>query len=206
MKSRSLITLLTVLLTYTVFGQNPDSVKTSTPRLKLFSETDLGLLIFTGGFTHYFGLRKGPHSIELGRQHFNAPTAFFSGKPTGFDLRVDYILSLHYSYFWNGKTDAGFFTRVMYHNKKQTVIEKESRISKPLYSDLVGVELGYVYFFSKGFYVTPRIGALYYLKSPQGGTNQPVKIGERFYDNDRHKIWDTYFIPTVSFGYSLPVD
>lgn len=206
MKFSSAIFLISLLISGRASGQTPDSPSESNSQLRLFSETDLGILVFTGGFTQFFGLRKGPHSFELGRQHFTAPSAVFSGKPEGFDLRVEYILSVHYSYFWNGKNDAGLFTRLMYHNKKQTVTEKESRQSKSLYSDLVGVELGYSYFFSKGFYITPRIGVLYYLKSPQGESNRPVRIGEKFYDNDRHKIWDTYFIPTVSFGYSLPVD
>lgn len=45
------------------------------------------------------------------------------------------------------------------------------------------------------------MGALYYVKTPQPG-NAPVPIGDRTYDNGRHKNWDTYFIPTVSVGYS----
>lgn len=54
----------------------------------------------------------------------------------------------------------------------------------------------------RGLYVAPRVGALYYLKSPQGSANKPVMIGDRRYDNDRHKVFDTYFIPTSSVGYS----
>jgi hypothetical protein len=40
------------------------------------------------------------------------------------------------------------------------------------------------------------------LKSPQGSGNKPVLIGDREYDNSRHKVFDTYFIPTLSVGYS----
>jgi hypothetical protein len=127
----------------------------------------------------------------------------FSGKPDGFDLTIEYIYSAHYSYFWSGKTDKGLYTRIMYHNKKQIVTEKISGISKNLYSDLIGLELGYVWYLYKGFYINPRIGALYYLKSPQGKDNNPVLIGNSLYNNDRHKTWDTYFIPTISIGYSL---
>jgi hypothetical protein len=48
----------------------------------------------------------------------------------------------------------------------------------------------------------PRLGALYYLKSPQGSANKPIQIGDRTYDNGRHKVFDTYLIPTLSVGYS----
>ena len=50
--------------------------------------------------------------------------------------------------------------------------------------------------------MAPRVGALYYLKKPQGSGNHPVSIGGRDYDNDRHKNFDTYYIPTLSVGYS----
>ena len=93
----------------------------------------------------------------------------------------------------------------MYHNKMQIVTEKSSGISKKLNSDLLGMEIGYVWYVYKGFYLTPRLGALYYIKSPQGRSNKPVQIGNSLYDNDRHKIWDTYFIPTLSIGYSLSI-
>ncbi len=53
-----------------------------------------------------------------------------------------------------------------------------------------------------GLYVAPHVGALYYVKSPQGASNDPILIGDREYDNDRHKVFDTYFIPTLSIGYS----
>ena len=36
----------------------------------------------------------------------------------------------------------------------------------------------------------------------EGSDNSPVQIGDRSYDNSRHKTWDTYFIPTLSLGYS----
>jgi hypothetical protein len=171
---------------------------------KIFSELDLGLLALTGGIGIYSGVRKGPHSFELGYHHFKSPEAF-GGTPEEFDLKVDYIYSVNYSCFWNGKTDKGLYTRFMYQNKKQNVTEQSSGISKNLYSDLVGAELGYVFRINKGIYIIPRIGALYYIKSPQGKDNNPVLVGNSYYDNDRHKTWDTYFIPTVSIGYSFPL-
>lgn len=172
---------------------------------KVFSELDLGLLALTGGIGSYSGVRKGPHSFEVGYQKFKSPEGF-GGTPEGFDLKVDYIYSVHYSYFWNGKTDKGLYTRIMYQNKKQIVTEESSGISENLYSDLVGVELGYIFRIYKGLYVMPRMGALYYIKSPQGKDNNPVPVGDSLYDNDRHKTWDTYFIPTVSIGYSFPIN
>lgn len=171
---------------------------------KIFSEIDLGLLAVSGGYSNFFGVRKGPHSFELGYEHFQSPDAF-GGTPEGFDMTVEYIYGVHYSYFWNGKTDKGLYTRLMFQNKKQLVTEQSSHITRPLYSNLVGAEIGYVLYFYKGLYVAPRIGALYYLQSPQGENNEPVLVGNSYYDNDRHKTWDTYFIPTLSIGFSLSV-
>jgi hypothetical protein len=190
-------------LSIQAFSQTTES-QTPKKEWKIFSELDLGLLALVGGIGNYSGIRKGPHSFELGYHHFDSPKGF-GGTPEGFALKVDYIYSVQYSYFWNGKTDKGLFTRVMYHNKKQIVTEKSSGISKNLYSDLVGLELGYVIPLYKGLYITPRAGALYYLKSPQGKDNNPVEVGNSTYNNGRHKTWDTYFILTVSIGYSFPV-
>lgn len=210
----------TITLTF-IFGFSiqgfSQTTETSNPKLrpqgelaqqkkewKFFTELDLGLLALVGGIGNYSGLRTGPHSFEVGYHHFKSPDGF-GGTPEGFDLKVDYIYSVQYGYFWNGKTDKGLFTRFMYNNKKQIVTEKSSGISKNLYSDLVGLELGYVFHIYKGFYLTPRVGALYYIKSPQGKENNSVAVGNSFYENDRHKTWDTYFIPTVSIGYSFPL-
>jgi hypothetical protein len=204
MKNITLTLIFIFAFTFSGFSQTSDSLTAPKKQWKVFTELDLGLVAMSGGIGSYSGVRKGPHSFELGFQQFKS-NASLGGTPNGFDLKVDYIYSVHYSYFWNGKTDKGFFTRVMYHNKKQVVTEKKSGISRNLYSDLVGVELGYVFNLYKGLYLTPRLGALYYLKSPQGKGNHPVLVGNSLYDNGRHKSWDTYFIPTVSVGYSLPL-
>jgi len=42
----------------------------------------------------------------------------------------------------------------------------------------------------------------HYVQKPQGADNEPVMVGGMAYDNDRHKSFDTYFIPTLSLGYS----
>ena len=78
---------------------------------------------------------------------------------------------------------------------------EESGAHVDLDSLALGLELGYVWKIYEGLYVAPRIGALAYLKHPQPG-NRPVAVGDREYDNDRHHDWDTYFIPTLSVGYS----
>lgn len=90
----------------------------------------------------------------------------------------------------------------MFHIKQQGVTNVATGDHKDLNSLAAGLELGYVWKLYRGLYVAPRIGALYYVKSPQGPENQPVRIGDRLYDNDRHKVFDTYFIPTLSLGYS----
>ena len=38
--------------------------------------------------------------------------------------------------------------------------------------------------------------------SPSWTNAAPITVGDRTYDNARHKDWDTYFIPTLSLGYS----
>jgi hypothetical protein len=43
---------------------------------------------------------------------------------------------------------------------------------------------------------------MFRIKQRRVTENLPVRIGDRDYDNSRHKSWDTYFIPTVSVGYS----
>ena len=95
------LTLVVMILfgyTFNGFSQSPEletSLK-NRKEWKVFSEIDLGLLAFTGGYSNFFGVRKGPHSYELGYQHFPAPSEAFSGKPEGFDLTVEHIYSVHY--------------------------------------------------------------------------------------------------------------
>jgi hypothetical protein len=207
-KMKQTIIAFVLVFGLTIHGFSQTS-ETSTPppakpEWKLFSEIDLGLLATSGGYSNFFGVRRGPHSFELGYEHFPSPDAF-GGTPDGFDMTVEYIYAVHYAYFWGGKKDKGLYTRLMYQNKKQIVTEKSSSITRALYSNLVGAELGYVLYFYKGLYVAPRLGALYYLQSPQGKDNDPVLVGSSYYDNDRHKTWDTYFIPTLSLGFSLPL-
>jgi hypothetical protein len=98
-------------------------------------------------------------------------------------------------------TDEGFYVQGMVHIKQQGVTNEDTGDHVNLSSLAVGLELGYVWKVYQGLYVAPRVGALYYIDKPQPG-NDPVQVGDRTYDNSRHRNWDTYYIPTVSVGYS----
>jgi hypothetical protein len=89
----------------------------------------------------------------------------------------------------------------MFHIKEQGVTNKANGAHVDIDSLAAGLEIGYLLKVYRGLYVAPRVGALYYVKSPQPA-NRPILVGDRLYDNDRHKHWDTYLIPTLSVGYS----
>jgi len=115
---------------------------------------------------------------------------------------VNYIIGFNASYFIARRSDDGLYVQAMFHVKQQGVTNQATGAHRDLDSLAAGLELGYLWKFYRGLYVAPRVGALYYVKSPQGSDNAPVQIGDRAYDNGRHKVWDTYFIPTISVGYS----
>lgn len=78
----------------------------------------------------------------------------------------------------------------MFHIKQQGVTNNENGAHGDLDSLAAGLELGYVWKVYQGLYVAPRVGAraLYYLKRPQGAANDPVIIGGKGYDNERHQV------------------
>ena len=196
-----MVVLLSVISSYAQ-SQN-DMIQKST-KWRAFSEIDIPIAIFTGGLAANLGACYENYRISAGYSRFDAPSKTYSGVPDGFKLRVDYIFALNLDYFFSkSKTDKGFYTRLMYHNKRQYVENKSTKDSKFLYSQLVGLEIGYVWKLYHGLFIAPRMGALYYFKSPQGNENKPVLIGDAYYNNERHKVWDTYFIPTLSVGYSF---
>jgi hypothetical protein len=164
-------------------------------------EVDAGLMIalkqaagFSGGVVY------GPFRAGLSYATFQS-NGKFGGVPDGFNMRVNYLIGINASYFIGRRTDEGFYVQGMFHIKQQGVDNKETGDHVDLSSLAAGLELGYVLKVYKGLYVAPRIGALYYVKKPQPN-NEPVMVGDRTYDNARHKDWDTYFIPTLSVGYS----
>jgi hypothetical protein len=164
-------------------------------------EADLGLMVImpqSAGLAG--GVVWGPFRAGLSYATFKSNAAL-GGTPDGFTLRVNYLVGINVSYFIGRSTDDGFYVQAMFHIKQQGVTNNATGDSRNLDSLLTGLELGYVWKVYKGLYVAPRVGALYYVTKPQPGNN-PVQIGDRTYDNSRHKDWDTYFIPTLSVGYS----
>jgi hypothetical protein len=171
------------------------------PRLGAHAEVDLGILIAAKqGTAIGGGVVYGPFRAGMSYATFLSNSTF-GGTPDGFTMRVNYIVGFNAAYFIGGKSDRGLYVQGMLHLKQQGVTNDADGAHKDLDSVATGLEIGYVWKFYKGAYVAPRIGALYYVKKPQAN-NEPVMIGDRTYDNDRHKNFDTYFIPTLSLGYS----
>lgn len=170
-------------------------------RLGAHAEVDLGILIaLQQGTAIAGGVTYGPFRAGLSYGSFLSNPAL-GGVPDGFDLRVNCVVGINAAYFIGQDTDSGLYVQAMFHIKQQGVTDQESGAHVDLDSLALGMELGYVWKVYEGLYLAPRVGALRYLKTPQPG-NQPVAVGDRLYDNDRHKDWDTYFIPTLSVGYS----
>jgi hypothetical protein len=170
-------------------------------RLGAHFEADLGLMVVmrqSAGLAG--GVVWGPFRAGLSYTTFLSNAAF-GGTPDGFSLRVNHLIGINAAYFIGRSTDDGLYLQGMFHIKQQGVTNEATGDHRDLDSLAAGFELGYLWKVYRGLYVAPRIGALYYLKSPQPGNN-PVQIGDRSYDNSRHKDWDTYFIPTLSVGYS----
>ncbi|HEY0469595.1 MAG TPA: hypothetical protein VGC79_35640 [Polyangiaceae bacterium] len=170
-------------------------------RLGAYAEVDVGILIFLRQGTGIAGGAKfGPFRAGLSYASFLSNPSL-GGVPEGFDLRVNYVIGINAAYFIGQDTDRGFYVQPMFHIKQQGVTNQDDGAHVDLNSLALGVELGYVWKIYDGLYVAPRVGALYYLNKPQPG-NEPIVVGDKTYDNDRHKNWDTYYIPTLSVGYS----
>jgi hypothetical protein len=166
------------------------------------AETDLGVLIaLRQGASLAAGAVWGPFRAGASYASFLSNKSF-GGTPDGFSLRANYIIGINLAYFIAQSSDDGLYIQAMFHIKQQGVTNDATGDHKDLNSLAAGLELGYIWKVYQGLYVAPRLGALYYVKSPQGASNQPVRIGDRSYDNGRHKVFDTYLIPTLSLGYS----
>lgn len=165
------------------------------------AEVDVGILAFLKqGTAIAGGVTYGPFRAGLSYASFLSNPSL-GGVPDGFDLRVNSLIGINAAYFIAQDTDRSFYVQAMFHIKQQGVTNKASGAHKDLDSLALGLELGYVWKFYKGAYLAPRVGALYYVKSPQPG-GKPIAVGDRMYDNGRRKQWDTYYIPTLSAGYS----
>lgn len=163
-----------------------------------FIAVDAGVAAFLGGIGLFTGMEKGPLRASLGYYHFKS-NPDLGGFSNDFDLLVDYIWAGNVSYFFNGASAEGIFLRLRADNKKQVVSDRVGGARRNLYSLLAGPEIGYQYRFNSGIFITPRLGGLYYLKKPQGPYNSPVAVGDKLYNNDKHKIWDFYY--TLDIGY-----
>jgi hypothetical protein len=203
-KSFQVVIALTLLLAAAaakVQAQEPEPRKEGY-RLGAYAALDVGILaVMKQGAAFAGGAVWGPFRAGLSYATFLSNESF-GGTPKGFSLRANYILGLNVSYFIAQQTDEGLYVQAMLHIKQQGVTNLGTGDHKDLNSIASGLELGYVWKVYKGLYVAPRVGALYYFKSPQGSDNKPVQIGDRKYDNSRHKVFDTYFIPTLDVGYS----
>jgi len=165
------------------------------------AEVDLGILLFLDqGTAIAGGVTYGPFRAGLSYASFLSNPSL-GGVPEGFDLRVNRLIGLNAAYFIGQDTDSGLYLQAMLHIKEQGVTNQATGAHVDLDSLALGLELGYVWKFYEGLYLAPRVGALRYVKTPQPG-NEPVAVGDRSYDNERHHDWDTYFIPTLSVGYS----
>lgn len=166
-----------------------------------YAELDAGILIFLRqGVGIAGGAKYGPFRAGVSYATFLSNPSL-GGVPDGFDLRVNYLVGFNAAYFIGQETDKGFYVQAMLHIKQQGVTNQDDGAHVDLNSVATGLELGYVWKVYKGLYVAPRVGALYYVNKPQPG-NDPVQVGSAEYDNSRHKNWDTYYIPTLSVGYS----
>ena len=173
----------------------------ASPHLGAHAELDLGTLIaLKQGAAFSGGVVYGPFRAGMSYATFLS-NGSFGGTPDGFTMRVNYIVGFNAAYFIGRHTDEGLYVQAMLHIKQQGVTNDATGDHVDLDSVATGLELGYVWKLYKGMYVAPRIGALYYVNKPQPG-NEPVQVGDKMYDNARHKNFDTYFIPTLSLGYS----
>jgi hypothetical protein len=169
-------------------------------RWRGFLEADLGVLLMSGGTGLFAGPAYGPFRAAVGFYRFDSPSKALGGVPDGFELKVNWLLSVDAAYFIAQDGVGGPYVRVAYQEKEQRVLNLSNGARTFLRSRLAGPEVGYVWNFGSGFYVAPRLGGLYYLRSPQPG-GAPILVGGRSYDNERHKRWDLF--ATVGLGVQL---
>ena len=172
------------------------------PSWRPHASYDLGVLSF-GGLGVHAGVARGPWTAELGLYRFESKN-LFGGALGGFDddfrLHVDFILAAQVGYFFNGVQNEGWYGKLIYQVKQQTVTVIQSGVDKALLSQLVGPELGYEWDFFAGLVLRPRLGVLFYAQSPQPG-RKPVNVGGLSYDNPTHTWIDAYI--TVDLGYEF---
>ncbi|MET0595821.1 MAG: autotransporter outer membrane beta-barrel domain-containing protein, partial [Polyangiaceae bacterium] len=139
------------------------------------AELDAGILLaMKQGAAFAGGVVYGPFRAGMSYATFLSNSSF-GGTPDGFSLRANYIVGINASYFIGKSSDDGLYVQAMFHIKQQGVTNEATGDHRDLNSLAAGLELGYLWKVYRGLYVAPRVGALYYLKSPQGSENQPVR-------------------------------
>ncbi|MEY2935765.1 MAG: hypothetical protein RL033_6514 [Pseudomonadota bacterium] len=172
------------------------------PSWRPHASLDLGVLSF-GGLGAHAGVARGPWTAELGFYRFESKSALgglLGGFDDEFSLHVDFIVAAQLGYFFNGEQNEGWYGKLIYQAKQQTVTVVESGAEKALFSQLVGPEVGYEWDVFGGLLLRPRLGVLFYAQSPQPD-RKPVNVGGLSYDNDTHKWIDAYI--TVDVGYEF---
>jgi hypothetical protein len=210
MKNFTLTTLLTIAITTFVVlstakanEHSVASVPATTTRSTWggFLEYDLGVLAMSGGVGLFGGPTYGPLRAGLGFYRFDSPYRALSGAPKGFELKVNYIISADVSWHFLHRAIRGPYVRVMSHLKQQQVENRDNGVRRKLDSLLIGPEIGWTFLVYRGLYLAPRLGALYYVKSPQGSDGAPVDVGGKLYDNDNHTVFDLF--ATAGIGYAF---
>lgn len=166
-----------------------------------FFEGDVGVLLMAGGVGLFAGPSYGPFRSGVGYYRFESPYRELSGAPEGFELSVRHIVALDLTWHFLEDRIEGPYARVMGQWKQQRVENRDDGTRKHLESVLLGPELGWAWRVHHGLYLAPRLGALYYLKRPQGPDNRPVAVGGKSYDNERHRHWDLF--ATLGAGYAF---
>ena len=165
---------------------------------------DLGVLSF-GGIGVHAGVSKGPWAASAGYYRFESKEMFggaLGGFGEDFKLHVDYIASFELGYYFNGDTNQGWYATAIYQAKQQTVTHAPTGDEAELTSHLLGPEIGYEWRFLAGAFLKPRLGVLYYVKSPQPGRN-PVNVGGASYDNPTHTWVDAYITADLGYEFDL---
>ena len=145
-------------------------------RLGAHVEADAGLMMVmkqSAGLAG--GVVWGPFRAGVSYATFLS-NASFGGAPDGFALRVNYIVGFNASYFIGRRSDDGLYVQAMFHVKQQGITNQATGDHKDLDSLAAGLEIGYVWKVFHCLYVAPRVGALYYVQSPQGRTTRPFRL------------------------------
>lgn len=165
---------------------------------------DLGVLSF-GGIGVHAGVSKGPWAASVGYYRFESKEMFggaLGGFGEDFKLHVDYIVGAEFGYFFDGQTNDGWYATAIYQAKQQTVTHVPTGDEAVLTSHLLGPEIGYEWKFLGGAFLKPRLGVLYYVKSPQPGRN-PINVGGASYDNPTHTWVDAYITADLGYEFEL---